>query len=426
MGIWDILGIDRTKDRTQIKKAYAKMLKVYHPEDDPEGFMKLRKAYEDALRQAEHIDHPVEIKKFEIQPVQEAKELIHGEASYDVDDEKGELLELTYVPDKKPFNTFSENNIDPMKDFASIYNDVFKRRDLRCWQSFFQELSLIKLENLCKRVFSFLNENGDIPHEVWRFLDEQLLLSNNKAFKWQELIKYDFGLSFDYFDESAECDFTEYSRLRFSSFISLRHGNYKASAETAKKAFMIYDKDPVLFKISGISSYMICEYDNAIEALSKAIFIKPLDAELLSYMGSAYFKKRDFERAQSDFEAASKIEPDNFNHKKEILKCIYAQKKYSKAEKYFRKMFVRNPQDLELDMIANNIYRSKLSNRIKANPAMDKLKHYGKYFGIAILAIIICILIISTPGMLSGGSRYIIYFVIAAFIYICRHIGKRG
>lgn len=398
MGIWDILGIEKTKDKSQIKKAYVKMLKLHHPEDDPEGFMELRRAYEYALRQAEHIDHhPVEIKRPEIQPVQEAKELTHDEA-------KEEPLEFEYVQD--------ESYADPLNELASIYNDVFKRRDIKCWRNFFMELSLIGSENLCRRAHFFLNENGDIPHEVWRLLDEQLLLGSNKAFKWQELIEYDFGLSFDYFDESVDCDFTEYSRLRFSSFILLRMGDFKASAETAQRALQIYDKDPVLLRISGIANYMAYEYDMAIEVLSKAIYINPSDTELLSYRGSAYFKKGDYKRAQSDFEAASKIDPDNFKHKKEILKCITAQRKFKLSGSYFRKLSVKVPQDLELDMIITRIEQSKLRNRIKARLGFIYfIKESISSFGGLIFFTLLLLggLLMFTPGGNILGVAIIIY-----------------
>ena len=47
--IWTTLGIEPTKDVSAIKRAYAEKAKTCHPEEDPEGFMKLRQAYQAAL-----------------------------------------------------------------------------------------------------------------------------------------------------------------------------------------------------------------------------------------------------------------------------------------------------------------------------------------------------------------------------------------
>ena len=59
MSIWNELGIEPTTDSRAIKRAYAARLKQVHPEDDPEGFQRLRKAYEDALEHANGRLRPV-------------------------------------------------------------------------------------------------------------------------------------------------------------------------------------------------------------------------------------------------------------------------------------------------------------------------------------------------------------------------------
>ncbi len=51
--IWTTLGIEPTKDVSAIKRAYAEKAKTCHPEEDLEGFMKLRQAYQAALDYAE-------------------------------------------------------------------------------------------------------------------------------------------------------------------------------------------------------------------------------------------------------------------------------------------------------------------------------------------------------------------------------------
>ncbi len=48
---WKILGIKAGSDRDTIRRAYARKLKGVNPEDDPDGFMRLRQAHDDALAQ---------------------------------------------------------------------------------------------------------------------------------------------------------------------------------------------------------------------------------------------------------------------------------------------------------------------------------------------------------------------------------------
>ena len=53
MNIWNILKIDKTKDKSLIKSAYYNILTSVNPEDNPEDFKNLRTAYEEAIKYTE-------------------------------------------------------------------------------------------------------------------------------------------------------------------------------------------------------------------------------------------------------------------------------------------------------------------------------------------------------------------------------------
>lgn len=59
MDCWQILGIGPTGDVRAIRAAYAAQAKKFHPEDDPDGFQRLRMAYEQAVHSARAQDEAV-------------------------------------------------------------------------------------------------------------------------------------------------------------------------------------------------------------------------------------------------------------------------------------------------------------------------------------------------------------------------------
>lgn len=128
MDKWKILGIDKTKDKEIIKEAYRNKLVYVNPEDDSENFMKLRGAYEEALRESE------------------------------ADTEKAEPAEK-----------------DLIYEMTNLYADFKRRIDVEEWRRIFDRDEFVSLDtsDTSMHLFlSFLMEHGYVPHTVFRLITE--------------------------------------------------------------------------------------------------------------------------------------------------------------------------------------------------------------------------------------------------------------
>lgn len=112
------LGIEPTKDKTQIKKAYAEKAKICHPEEHPEEWQILHTAYQNALAYAKK------------QPVRgNAAGISHGESSYrgqnkestDSGTEYAKMVKQEFMPPAKPDHKSAEGPVQ-----EDNYEDIFE------------------------------------------------------------------------------------------------------------------------------------------------------------------------------------------------------------------------------------------------------------------------------------------------------------
>ncbi|MBR1931169.1 MAG: hypothetical protein IJ833_06810, partial [Lachnospiraceae bacterium] len=132
-----VLGIEPTKEQRDIKNAYRERLAVTNPEDDPEGFKRLRAAFEAANRYAVSED----------EELQEEKER-----------------------DTSPSGLWVEKA-------AEIYSSIKKRCDSAQWEALFAEdifFSLEEEENCRTKLLIFLMDHFRLPTGIWKLLDQKL------------------------------------------------------------------------------------------------------------------------------------------------------------------------------------------------------------------------------------------------------------
>ena len=109
MNAWEILGIEPTSDKKTIKRAYAKLLKQYHPEENPEEFKQIQAAYQQCL----HSDQEIESVSYEQ----------NVESKQDIKAQPISIKEDTIVPPPIPKITtlFIQNEKDVV-----VYQDILK------------------------------------------------------------------------------------------------------------------------------------------------------------------------------------------------------------------------------------------------------------------------------------------------------------
>ena len=156
--IYHILELDRLTDERTVKAAYMKKLKVTNPEDDPDGFRRLREAYEGAL------------------------ELLRKAEEEDKEEEK-EKTEVDLWID----------------EIEEVYKDFRKRGNPDCWKALLQAEVCQSLDTSLdarEALLAWLLSHFYLPSEVWRCLDKEL----------------QFAEDYDSLKERYPADFLDYAR----------------------------------------------------------------------------------------------------------------------------------------------------------------------------------------------------------------------
>ena len=169
-----ILGIEATKDERALKGAYREKLTETNPEDNPEGFKRLRRAYEEACRYARETE--------------------------DAEEEQEPPRDTT------PSGLWLERAVE-------IYGNIRSRQDVKLWKALFDDdvfLSLEEEENCREKLLRFLTEHFKLPTEVWKLFDRRLSIVKDA-----KLLRERFPANFVYYiagrcERGEDLDFTQF------------------------------------------------------------------------------------------------------------------------------------------------------------------------------------------------------------------------
>jgi|GEM_PF-1363212 len=378
MSNWMILGIAATDDREAIKKAYMEQLSKYNPEDDPEGFGRLRAAYEQVLKELD------------------AK--AQGEEA-----------------DSTPLGQF-------MKRVEGVYNDFDLRRDLAVWKELLADEVCVRLdmtEATEEKILSFLMNHYYLPQNVWVLLDNHFeWQSKADSLKWnfpagfidfvinntkQEVLKYDlFPMSSELTEAVETHQFDRWIWLYYEieAMINARNIDSEAFLET-KKEIEALPIHHIYYDLQLARMYMVKEEAEQALAITRPIFEQmPDDLAVQHVYGLALLANKKAVESLTYFEAMLAKNPDDLNAEKGVIDAMVLLGDYEPArdrlmdilEKYpydtyamstfwqvtgelvqiFEEKYQNNPDDLEISLTLAKHY---LNNRQydKCQTLMEKI-----------------------------------------------------
>lgn len=357
MNPWETLGIEPTDNKKLIKRAYAKKLKLYNPEDNEEKFVQLRAAYEKAIEEITRRDEEIQVEESIVD--------------------------------------------DFIKECKKLYSDFQKRIKVENWKKLFESELYERIyndlnvnEEFNVKMLLFLGKYRNIPTEVWKFLNGLFFWTEREDLKnyfTSDYISYIINriisiwdLGYEAFIEDKDIDYDKFIEHRYNAQIYLCRFDFENAREEINIAKSIFDKDPYLIRIEG--QYYIClnEISKAIESFSRLIKLLPNEIDGYIKRGFLFKKQGNMELAYKDFEKVLDIDNNNLEAKGAIGEYYTSIREYEKAKEVFEELLKHSPNKINWRIYLAEIEWRKvkdIEDDAKNNPTIEnKIKLINLYY----------------------------------------------
>ena len=248
--IFQILGIEFTVDEREIRNAYREKLAATNPEDDQEGFMRLRTAYEEGCRMAKLMRELQE--KAGSGQISSLEELVQKMGAQ-VPGQSVQSKQAMSSKDTTPSGLWLEK-------VEEIYANMGLRKDENSWKGLFEDdcfLSLEEEENCRLKLFSFLTEHFRLPTKVWKLLNEKLSITKDITFLREhypvDFVRYIINkcergedVDFDQFEGADDASYDQYLLCYDRCLQAFQEGNLELAKEQIQNADQLDIRHPVM------------------------------------------------------------------------------------------------------------------------------------------------------------------------------------
>lgn len=323
---FQILGIAETKEEDKIRQTYLSLLKETNPEDDPEGFKRLREAYEAALRFAS---------------------------------ERGDKEQEQEPQDEVEIW---------MKRVRETYRDIFLRNDAEVWKELFEEPVCIAFDTFLdarSRLLTFLSGHSFLPRAVWQQMDRVFhVLDDFDALREEFHVNFlrhieyhvntDDFLDYSLFeakedygpedDEEIDHYIIEFFEIRNKLEEGVTEGVEQTLADITRHGlYHPYEE------VERLRLYIrLGESEKGSELAESLLSRYPGDSYVQIWTGKIFSDAGDEERGFALWEAVLEKEPAYYMARYFALGYLMRQKKWFQARKYVNELLKVYSQDEEL------------------------------------------------------------------------------
>jgi len=383
---WNVLEISYDSDLRTIKKAYAKLLKINNPEDDAEGYQRLREAYDAAVKYAKKNQRLINdnLDKNIINDIEINNNEDNTYENHSNEDKPNKFKVDSYVD----YINYDRNNIEDENNFKSnldideiyharqntkidlneqikqflnrlneIYNDMHLRTDLAAWEDLLNSDVIWNVNGfpiIEDEIFNFLSKNKYLPAEIWTRLNDNFTWSKNEM----KLYNKHSALIVDKFLKNLKVP----NKLKYDYIRSINPeiaDEYLYERQQAEEA--LEDK----------------KYAKAYKHLKNANSLFSQDAELLRLMGDYNYELNDIEKALESYKSAFEINNYDLGSALRIAIILVTYKSFSEAISYLKVYLSYNNNDkLALNHIAYCYYYN--DDLIMARENFEKLLYFDQ------------------------------------------------
>lgn len=351
---FQILGLSETKDEEKIRQNYLTLLKDTNPEDDPEGFKRLREAYEEALRFA-------------------------GQREEEEEQPQGEVGLW-------------------MRRVREIYRNILLRREADNWKTLFDDSVCVGFDTFLEargQLLGFLSGHSFLPQTVWRLLDRVFHVLDDF-----DALKEDFHVNFlrhiEYHVNTG--DFLDYSLFEaqegcvpesdeetddyIKEYFDIKNRLENDETEGVAQSLSDLKRHGVYHPYEDVERLRLYirkkECEKVREQAERLIERYPEDGYVRVWTGKIFYDTGDKERGFAQWEAVLAQEPDYYMAKYFAMHHLVEQENWDQAGKYVNELIKVNRRDEELLELQKEIDNALVP---KLREALDKGELYGERSG---------------------------------------------